>query len=66
MLQTDEDNEILRCFEVLIPDLLPADIQIPWFDGEVKLFELCNRFHIPEGEMITCFREFCSNPKNIP
>ena len=49
-----------------IPDLLPADIQIPCFDGEAKLFQLCNRFHVPEGEMITCFREFCSNPKNIP
>ena len=40
ILQTDEDNEILRCFEVLIPDLLPADIQIPWFDGEAKLQSL--------------------------
>ena len=63
MLQTDEDNEILRCFEVLIPDLLPTDIQIPWFNREAKLFQLCNRFHVPEGEMITCFREFAAIQK---
>ena len=63
MLQTDEHNEILRCFEVLIPDLLPADTQIPWFDGVAKLFQLCSP--VREGEMITCFRKFCSNPKNI-
>ena len=63
-----EGFKIQKSLEILIPELLPDNLKIPWPEGEEQLLMLMHRFlqNCDEAHLLSCFREYCENPSKVP
>ena len=57
---------LLNQIESLCPEKWPRGEKIPWLKGEQDVISLCERFKINATGIITSYREFFNDPRNIP
>ena len=63
----DSSEKILiNQIESLCPEKWPRGENIPWLKGEQDVISLCERFSINVTGIITSYREFFNDPRNIP
>ncbi|CAB4043134.1 Hypothetical predicted protein, partial [Paramuricea clavata] len=57
---------LLNQIESLCPEKWSRGEKIPWLKGEQDVISLCERFNINATGIVTSYREFFNDPRNIP
>ncbi len=60
------EADLMHDIEAIIPEKWTSNNETSWIDGESSIIRVCKRFNVYSKVIESAFRDFFSNPRNVP